>query len=106
MYTTTSTVQAQIPSVRSSVCQNSSEPYSIAIACGMRATIPAMMISEAPFPTPNSVMSSPSHITSSAPGHQRQHDHEPEREGVLAHALGDHRRVGEEHAGVHEQALG
>ncbi len=47
--------------------QNSSVLAMTFIACGIRATIPAMMMRDAPFPTPNSVMSSPSHMTAIAP---------------------------------------
>jgi hypothetical protein len=36
-------------------------------AFGMRETIPAKMMSETPLPTPNSVMSSPIHMTSIEP---------------------------------------
>ena len=37
------------------------------MAAGMSAMMPAMMISEAPLPTPYSVISSPSHMTRIAP---------------------------------------
>jgi len=36
-------------------------------ACGMRATMPAKMIREMPFPMPRSVICSPSHMMKAVP---------------------------------------
>ena len=67
MKTTTKTVTAQIAPISTIVCQKSSEPAMLMKLDGRTAMMPAMMIREAPLPTPYSVINSPIHITMTAP---------------------------------------
>ena len=67
MKTTTKMVPIQTKSRNINVCQKSGCFEIVSMLEGRLTMMPAMMISEAPFPTPYSVISSPIHITSRAP---------------------------------------
>jgi hypothetical protein len=67
MYTTTNTTTTQIAVMIRMVCQKSGDARIVQKTYGISAMMPAMITSEAPFPTPYSVMSSLSHITTMVP---------------------------------------